>query len=263
MKMTGTWGIRQEKTERQEGGLSREALKMTAMLTMALNHFAQLFLSYDTLLFFTLINIGYFTAPLMCWFVADGYHYTRSVRKYACRLLAFGLMSQLPYMLYEGKGELVFQNLNMMFTLLISLMITVVWYEILDDSLKFILIALLVSVSYFTDWQFMGPVFTVIYLMFGGKKGGKVRAAGVMTGFYLVMALIQSRWIWLAYGAGFYLYHVLLGTAAVAAAGFSFACLYHGRRASKGRIFFKWFFYLFYPVHLLILDLVKMYLFST
>ncbi|MDE7258355.1 MAG: conjugal transfer protein TraX, partial [Lachnospiraceae bacterium] len=32
--------------------------------------------------------------------------------------------------------------------------------------------------------------------------------------------------------------------------------LYNGRRAEKARNFSKWFFYLFYPAHLLILALI-------
>ena len=35
----------------------------------------------------------------MCWFLVEGYRYTRSVKKYAGRLLIFAVISQLPYYL--------------------------------------------------------------------------------------------------------------------------------------------------------------------
>ena len=38
-----------------------------------------------------MVDIGYFTAITMCYFLVEGYHYTRSVKNYALRLLVFGI----------------------------------------------------------------------------------------------------------------------------------------------------------------------------
>lgn len=44
---------------------------------------------------------------------------------------------------------------------------------------------------------------------------------------------------------------------AILAAAAAVLVFYNGERAKKGQVFSKWFFYLFYPVHLFILYLIK------
>ena len=79
--------------------LNRDQIKYIAVFTMLLNHVANIFLQPGTFACEALKDIGYFTAPVMCWFLVEGYRYTRSVKKYAGRLLIFAVISQLPYYL--------------------------------------------------------------------------------------------------------------------------------------------------------------------
>ncbi|MDO4615383.1 MAG: TraX family protein, partial [Lachnospiraceae bacterium] len=62
-------------------GLSRDAIKYIAMLTMLLNHIANVFLMRGALLTECLKAIGYFTAPVMIYFLVEGFYYTRSRKK--------------------------------------------------------------------------------------------------------------------------------------------------------------------------------------
>ena len=102
--------------------MSRNAIKYLAMITMFCNHFAYVFLKEGSTGQEVMIDIGYFTAITMCYFLVEGYHYTRSVKNYAVRLLVFGILSQLPFMLALKQ-----KNLNMMFSLLLCL--GVVWIK--------------------------------------------------------------------------------------------------------------------------------------
>ena len=63
--------------------LNRDQIKYIAVFTMLLNHVANIFLQPGTFACEALKDIGYFTAPVMCWFLVEGYRYTRSVKKYA------------------------------------------------------------------------------------------------------------------------------------------------------------------------------------
>ena len=69
-------------------GLSGNQIKGIAIAAMTVDHLAwTLFPGYDTRWFVLLAHvIGRLTAPIMWFFIAEGYHHTRNVKKYACRL---------------------------------------------------------------------------------------------------------------------------------------------------------------------------------
>ena len=60
----------------REKGLSRDTIKYIAMSTMLLNHIATVFMEPGTIPAELFLNLGYFTAPVMCYFLVEGYGYT-------------------------------------------------------------------------------------------------------------------------------------------------------------------------------------------
>ena len=95
--------------------MNRDVIKYIAIVTMTLNHISNIFMDPDTVLGEAFLDIGYFTAITMCYFLVEGYHYTHSKKKYGQRLLLFALISQVPFQLAVG-----YFALNMLFTLFLG-----------------------------------------------------------------------------------------------------------------------------------------------
>ena len=107
--------------------MSRDSIKMVAMLTMLINHIANVFLPAGQPLTNLCLCIGYFTAVTMCFFLVEGYGCTRSKRRYAGRLLGFAVLAQLPYQLaFPANGIAGFVQFNMLFTLLLCFLVLLV-----------------------------------------------------------------------------------------------------------------------------------------
>ena len=99
---------------------NRDVIKYFAMLTMLLNHISTIFMKSGSFLAELFLNLGYFTAITMCYFLVEGFQYTHSKKNYAIRLAIFALVSEIPYCLaFTNNGLLEFRELNMLFTLLI------------------------------------------------------------------------------------------------------------------------------------------------
>ena len=77
----------------------RSQIKLAAVVLMTLNHIAEIFLDRGSLLYNLLTGIGFFTAPVMCYFLVEGFRYTRNRKNYGLRLFLFVLLSQLPFSL--------------------------------------------------------------------------------------------------------------------------------------------------------------------
>ena len=84
------------KNENGEGSMSRNAIKYLAMAAMFCNHFAYIFLKEGSTGQEVMVDIGYFAAITMCYFLVEGYHYTRSIRDSFTDSLHAGIETDEP-----------------------------------------------------------------------------------------------------------------------------------------------------------------------
>lgn len=228
--------------------LNRDEIKYFAMFAMLLNHIANIFLEPGTLLAEIFFDIGYFTAITMCYFMVEGYQYTKSKKNYGIRLFLFALVSQFPFWFaFQHSG------LSMIYTLFLCFLILVVREKIQRPGLRRFLQVLLALATGIGDWPFFAAAFVIFFdeARLGRRKFWDAYIFGVigfgclqMSGYTFMMPFPKAALCVAGACLGMLLSGVVL------------RYCYNGKRAEHGRNFSKWFFYLFYPAHLLILGII-------
>lgn len=228
--------------------LNRDVIKYIAMFTMFWNHFATVFLERGTLLHEVLEDVGYFTAITMCYFLVEGYDYTHSKKKYGIRLFLFAVISEVPFVFAFG-----YPALNMLFTLFSCFLILVAREKIKNNFLRRFVEILLVLSTLFSDWPLMAAIFTILFARNKGNRKGIIRSYVIAYLVFSVFNLINYEKLSLPLA----ILHSAIGGIMILVSGIVILFFYNGKRAERGRTFSKWFFYIFYPAHLLVLGLIQ------
>ena len=235
--------------------LNRDVIKYIAMLTMLLNHIAHMFLTPGTVLYEVFEDVGYFTAPVMCFFLVEGYSYTRSKVKYGRRLFVFAIISQIPYGLAFQYG-----NLNMIYTLLCCFLILVAMDKIQNNQTRIIVCMLLVLASAVGDWSLLAAIYTMLLYNSRGSRKKTAISYGIAYALFVPFQIQNYMYAipgdWTLYA----IVHGLISGAGILAAAIVVLVFYNGKRTERGQNFSKWFFYIFYPAHLAVLYLLKVYI---
>ena len=97
-------------------GLSGSALKIIALVSMTMDHIAYYLMEHGSLMYDLMRTMGRMAFPIFAFLLVEGYGHTRSTRKYALSLLAFALISEIPWWLLNHDN-----THNVFFTLLLGL----------------------------------------------------------------------------------------------------------------------------------------------
>ena len=239
----------------EKGCLNRNQIKYIVIIAMLIDHIAWAFVdAKNPLLGGAMHFIGRLTGPTMAYFVGEGYRYTGDVGKYQQRLAVFALISWFPFVWFEYghlpfyfvQGRLVFSpEQSVIFTLFLGLTAIRLWEsEKATKPLKIIGIILRCLLSLIGDWALMdvlGCLFVHVY---------RDRPKAKWTAFTLTFLLPN---VFITILTGFEHMWFQLGVILVP---LMLYFLYNGQGGSKARIH-KWFFYLFYPLHLLVLGVLR------
>lgn len=256
------------------GFLSRNALKYFAVACMVCDHIAVAFVDEEPLRT-VMTFIGGLTMPIMAFFLAEGYVHTRDVKKYAARLFIFAVLSVFPfcYILTGGwlpieivsgrvsssamsiplaSGEsLVIYRANFLFNLLLSLLNIMAWDKLkIPVPCKVLITTAVCWLSMGCDWCYWCVLISFVFWKFRDRQILKwVLYALVSVSRIFVFTVFRNP---LLFEISYSFRPVSLDLFLVIPL---IALCYNGQRGRGGK-FSKWFFYIFYPAHLLVIDII-------
>ena len=240
--------------------MNSNIIKLLCMVFMTMDHYAYLFLSYTSVQYQIFRFFGRMVAPVMCYFLAEGYVRSTSFRKYLTRMLIYAFIAYVPYILMSnpryliGQGRLDWLDLNMLFTLAICL-VMLKGIDYVDEHydgdllLRNLVIAAAVLLTHFSDWNYFAPLWVANYYLNRDDER-------TMWQYFLLIGVIVA---WYSCG-GLLEYHGLvegIRYCFMALGTFASGLLIRLYNHHRGRVNIKHFFYLYYPVHICVLVYLK------
>lgn len=182
--------------------------------------------------------IGRIAFPLFSFFIVEGFFRTHDKKKYFLNLLIFAFISEIPYDMFSSKVILEFRLNNVLFSLALSL-ITIWILDVFRNRYE---------KNLGKAWIFFSiPLLTIMYFV-SNFVSGDYDFHAIMTAF--VFYILYDRPL-----AGAICAYLTIVSEVWSILGFGLTVLYNGERGIQNKIFN----YLFYPVHLLILGLMRFY----
>ncbi len=224
-------------------------IKVIAIVTMLIDHIGlAFFLSSPYLLFFRLI--GRLSFPLFAWLIANGAQNTKNIKRYLVRLFAFAFISQVPYLLFHQQRDPSFWRLNIFFTLSIGLMAIALLMQTKEKFIRGFIILVVIVVAEFLKFEYGGAGVLVILIFYFFFNNTRMMLLMLLPLFLLThIGPVVLEYI----NNGLVRADPVALMQPLAVVSLLFVSMYNQKEGAK----LKYFFYLFYPLHLLVLYLIK------
>lgn len=226
-------------------------LKIIAIISMTIDHTAVALIPEGSELYIRMRMIGRFAFPIFCFLLSEGLKYTRNRYLYLKKLLLFGLISTPFYYLIFKDEEVV--GTNVFFTLFLG-GLCVSLTELISKKIKSRSVILNLVKTIIQSLVFI-LIFILSFILQSDYAGEGM--AVIMSFYYL--PLITN----LPYPLICFFCCAILGITAhlsdehiESIYAFIPMAVYDHNRGKQN----KWFFYIYYPLHLLILYLLKIVL---
>lgn len=247
-------------TTTQKKRFPGSTLKIIACITMLLDHIGASLLetvlfdqlaaagvttwNYETLVtacpnigipYVILRCIGRIAFPIFCFLLVEGFLHTKNVGKYAFRLLLFAFISEVPFDLAFQKQAFYWEYQNVYFTLFLGLMVILLLHSI--------------ETKFPTQW-FPRMILSLLAISLGTSFAELLHTDYGLTGVLVITAMYLFRNHHISeMVSGCLILSAMSSLEIVSIVNIPLISRYNGERGLN----LKYFFYAFYPVHLLLL----------
>ena len=226
-------------------GIPGSVLKYLAVISMLVDHTAAtvvrrlytaassgstelLSASFYKSLYFYMRRFGRLAFPIYCFLIVEGITHTKNINKYIGRMFLFAVLSEFPFDFALHHGQPFFTKQNVYFTLLIGLLVLTAVRELRGKvvlQIAVMIFGMLLAKLLKTDYNYKGVfIIEMLYIL----RSSRIRMCSC--------------------GAAFMYYYEKLPTPLA----FIPIFFYNGKRGRQ----LKYFFYFFYPGHLLLLGII-------
>ena len=240
--------------------LNSNRVKIIAIIAMTIDHIAWLvFPGYTRDIIPIVMHIiGRITCPIMCYFIAEGYHYSKNITKYTQLLFLFAFISHFAYV-FSSTGFVdwksfipfyygdILNQTSVMWPLAWGLvMLRVAYSEKIKENLKPVLVIFICLITFPSDWSCIA---SLCILAIGTNRGNFKKQMLWMVFYVAIYSTVYFFALDKVYG--------LIQMAVVLA--IPVIAMYNGQRGSSKRInnIMKWLFYIYYPLHLFVIGWIQ------
>lgn len=189
--------------------------------------------------------LGRIAFPIFAFLISEGYSHTKDIKKYIQRLWIFAIISEIPFLMFTVGCNITNRwGINVIFTLLCGVLAILSYDKIKNKYLKILSIVSIIVLAELShmDYGALGVLLILNFYILKDKKILKlfifcIGAIGDIL-WQLKDHMSQNNFIYcLPYMIGFIFSAILL-------------YFYNGK---KGKFKLKYFFYIFYPLHMVLI----------
>lgn len=226
---------------------SQEGLKIIACVTMLLDHIGAVFMpsivNYN--LYYALRIVGRLAFPIYCFLLAEGVAHTKNPVKYGLRLFVGILLAEIPFDL-ALFGRFTWDHQSVMVTLFLGFGMALIIQKLDRTKLVPVIAFAFLAELFRTDYGAWGVGMIALFVLTRERKDRN-----------MIQTLMLAAICYLMNSASVPIFGIRVPIELFAVLALIPIFLYTGKK-SIGSKAVQTMFYLFYPVHLLVLYMITL-----